>query len=60
MVEKIQCYKCKHYKVTWDTGFPYACKAFNFKSSKSPSLVVHEASGQLCQFFSPRPPRKRV
>lgn len=51
-MEKIRCYRCKFYKMTWDIKFPYACGAFNFKSRKNPSLVVFEASGEGCRFFA--------
>jgi hypothetical protein len=45
------CYRCKHYYVTWDASFPYGCKGFEMKSKVFPSLSVFEASGARCMLF---------
>lgn len=48
---KVNCVKCQHYFVTWDYKSPKGCKAFNFKSTSIPSLVVFQSSGQPCMKF---------
>lgn len=48
------CYTCVHHFITYSKGKPYGCRAMNFKSKKSPSLVVYESSGIICQLYSPK------
>nr|WP_108668803.1 uracil-DNA glycosylase [Peribacillus acanthi] len=49
--KRINCLKCKHYYVTWDSKFPKGCKAFQFKTAILPSLTVYQSSGQPCMKF---------
>jgi len=51
---KVDCYKCKFYYVTWDRNFPKGCKAFQFKGRTLPSLEVKKASGQECLRYIPK------
>ncbi|MCL0033907.1 hypothetical protein M1M94_00210 [Thermodesulfovibrionales bacterium] len=51
-MEKIDCFKCKHFYITWDKNFPYGCKAMGFKSRHMPSWEVHQASGMSCLKYS--------
>jgi hypothetical protein len=37
---------------------PYGCKAHGFKSKINPAVAVFEASGLICQLFSPKPDKK--
>ncbi|WP_333655459.1 hypothetical protein [Dissulfurispira sp.] len=46
--QKIDCFKCKHFYITWDKGFPYGCKAMGFKTKNMPSDVVYQSSGMEC------------
>ncbi|WP_077215118.1 uracil-DNA glycosylase [Bacillus dakarensis] len=46
--EKINCFGCRHFYVTWDRNFPKGCKAFGFKTRRLPSMEVLKASGQSC------------
>jgi hypothetical protein len=55
--ESINCFKCKHFYITWDKNFPNGCKAFGFKAKSLPSVAVYEASGQNCQAFETKPER---
>jgi hypothetical protein len=48
------CAECNHYFITWDTSFPYGCRAMNFKSKRSPHLDVVESSGNPCMMFTLR------
>ena len=49
--EKIDCFKCKHFYVTWDQSFPRGCKAMGFKSKEMPADVVYQSSGMECMRF---------
>jgi len=49
--KRIDCFKCKHFYVTWDQGFPRGCKAMGFKSREMPSDVVYQSSGIECMKF---------
>jgi hypothetical protein len=49
--DKINCFNCIYFFVTWDSNFPRGCKAMDFKSKKMPSVVVYEASGMPCTKF---------
>lgn len=48
MEQRVNCMQCKHYFVTWDNNAPKGCKAFGFKSSTIPSIVVKRSSGEVC------------
>jgi hypothetical protein len=50
-INRISCYKCKFFYVTWDNSFPYGCKAMGFKGRLIPSLMVFQASGESCLAF---------
>ena len=47
----INCFNCKHFKITWEKNMPYACEAYGFKGVQIPSLTVKSSSGNNCQFF---------
>ena len=49
--EKIDCFRCKHFFVTWDETFPRGCRALGFKSREMPHLMVRQASGMDCLKF---------
>ena len=57
--ESINCFKCKHFYITWDKSFPNGCKVFGFKSRNMPSAAVFESSGQNCQAFEKKPERQQ-
>ncbi|BCN93536.1 hypothetical protein THMIRHAM_13210 [Thiomicrorhabdus immobilis] len=50
----IDCFKCKHFFVTWDTNAPRGCRAFGFKTRRMPSDIVFETSGDECLKFTPK------
>ena len=52
--ERIACHKCRYYQITWEPRQPYGCRAHGFKTNRSPSLAVYEASGIPCQLFTPK------
>jgi len=49
--KRIDCFKCKHFYVTWDQSFPRGCRAMGFKSKEMPSDVVFQSSGMECMRF---------
>jgi len=51
----IDCFQCRHFYITWEVNQPRGCKAFGFKTTQLPSVVVQEASGAPCLKFSPKP-----
>jgi hypothetical protein len=51
---KINCFKCKHFVITWETKTPKACALFGFKSANMPSDVVFRSSGEQCSGFTPK------
>ncbi len=51
---KVNCYKCKHFYITWDTHFPRGCRLLGFKSRSIPSEDVLRASGISCLSFEPK------
>lgn len=49
------CFKCKHFKITWDVHFPRACTFFEIKTAKMPSQEVFLATGLHCPSFELKP-----
>jgi len=49
--KKVDCFKCRHFFVTWDKNFPRGCQALGFKSKEMPSQMVFLASGMQCLKF---------
>ncbi|WP_319379830.1 uracil-DNA glycosylase [Thiomicrorhabdus sp.] len=54
--DSIDCFKCRHFFVTWDQNAPRGCRAFGFKTRRLPSEVVLETSGEPCLKFQPKHP----
>jgi len=51
----VDCFKCRHFYITWDANQSRGCKAFGFKTRQMPSNVVFETSGAPCLKYSPKP-----
>ena len=49
--DKIDCFHCVHFSVTWEPKHPRACKFFGFKSAQLPSVAVEKSSGAPCEGF---------
>jgi hypothetical protein len=49
--EKVDCFQCRHFFITWDKNFPRGCHALGFKSREMPSQMVFQASGMQCMKF---------
>jgi hypothetical protein len=52
------CFKCRHFYVTWDPSFPRGCRAFGIKSGNVPALEVRRATGRDCPVFEEKQKRK--
>ena len=49
--DKVDCFHCKHFAVSWDPKFPRMCKLFGFKTMHMPSADVLKSSGVPCEGF---------
>jgi len=49
--DKVDCFHCVHFAITWETNFPRCCRLFGFKTAKIPSAAVLESSGEPCVGF---------
>lgn len=49
--ERINCFQCRHFFISWDKAFPNGCKIFGFKTKQMPSVAVKQASGAECAAF---------
>jgi len=54
-MNNIDCFRCRHFYITWEANKPRGCKAFGFKTVQMPSQVVYETSGAPCLKFLPKP-----
>ena len=52
------CNNCSHFYITYNSKFPYGCRAFGVISKKSPYLEIKKISGTDCALFSKK--RKSV
>ena len=50
----VECFKCKFLHITWDQQQPRGCKAYGFKTARTPSLIVKENSGKECELYTPK------
>ena len=50
-VEKVNCFQCEFFAVSWDPKFPRTCKFYGFKSAGLPSVTVRESTGAECEEF---------
>jgi len=57
--EKIDCFHCVHFAVTWEPKHPRSCTLFGFKSAELPSIAVEKSSGAPCGGFERKPDRKQ-
>ena len=48
------CWKCKHFAVSWDPKLPYLCRLMGFKSRSLPAIEIIRADGKPCQGFAPK------
>ncbi|MCL1823054.1 MAG: uracil-DNA glycosylase [Oscillospiraceae bacterium] len=48
---EVNCFKCRHFTITWESKFPKACNLYEFKSAQMPSLTVFKTTGSPCAGF---------
>ncbi len=48
---KINCFDCKYFSITWNANFPRACSMFGFKGKELPSQQVFRTTGEKCPSF---------
>jgi hypothetical protein len=53
--DRPDCWKCRHFAVSWDPKLPYLCKLIGFKSRSLPALEVIRVDGKPCEGFAPKP-----
>lgn len=51
-MKKINCFRCKHFRTTWNPAFPRACEAYGFKTKEMPSVLVLKSTGTECLQFA--------
>lgn len=50
----VNCLRCVHFFVTWESARPRGCRVLGFKCREVPSQVVRNASGEECGYFRVR------
>jgi len=48
---RINCFHCRHFYITYDTNFPYGCRAAGFRSHVLPAEEVFISSGMHCLLY---------
>jgi len=48
------CFRCVHFKVTWEPAFPRACLLFGLKCRNLPSMEIFLSTGKHCFAFKAR------
>jgi len=54
VVEGTLCFGCRHFRVTHQPDWPYACLQFELRSRRPPAIEVERASGAPCAAREPR------
>jgi len=49
--EKVSCWNCTFFAISWDPSFRYECKKMNFKSNFLPSQQVKVIDKRDCLAF---------
>lgn len=57
--DRVNCFQCFHFFITWDKTFPHGCKVYGFKTKQLPSIAVQQASGAGCAAFQPKQQNRR-
>lgn len=60
MPKRVNCFKCRHFYITWEKYFQRGCRAHAIKTMDIPSVVVRRISGLECQSFEPREKKGRA
>jgi len=49
------CFKCSHFRITWEPSFPRACTLFGVKCRNLPSMEIFLSTGKHCFAFKEKP-----
>ena len=49
--EKVTCWDCKYFAISWDPNFRYQCNQMGFKSNNLPSQRVRMIDNRDCLAF---------
>ena len=48
------CFRCRHFRITWEPAYPRSCRIFGFKTRSVPSAEVFLSTGKHCFSFEAR------
>jgi len=48
------CFRCRHFRVTWEPAFPRSCLLFGIKCRNLPAMEVFLSTGKHCFAFEAR------
>ncbi len=49
--KQVNCFRCAHFKVTWNPKSPKGCLLFGFSGTETPSETVIKTTGRKCPGF---------
>jgi hypothetical protein len=52
---RIDCFKCIHFGLTWETKTPRECRLYGFKTASMPSVIFFSTTGTHCVGFKKKP-----
>ncbi|MCL2319547.1 MAG: hypothetical protein FWC45_05630 [Treponema sp.] len=45
------CFRCKHFRITWEPAFPRSCTLFGVKCRNLPAMEIFLSTGKHCFAF---------
>jgi hypothetical protein len=45
------CFRCEHFRITWEPSFPRSCTLFGVKCRNLPSMEIFLSTGKHCFAF---------
>ena len=49
--EKINCFRCKYFYITWNIEYPKGCSKFCFESDSMPTDFLEKCNIPICPFY---------
>ena len=53
--EAPNCWRCRHFAISYDPKRPYSCRLMGFKTKILPAIEVLRADGLRCMGFERKP-----
>jgi hypothetical protein len=53
--ETPNCWRCRHFAISYDPKRPYSCRLMGFKTKILPAIEVLRADGVRCMGFERKP-----